>query len=292
MIHVAKKSYRIPYSLNVTRLQAPIILTGKKGQGPIKRPVKLLTVILLALLGLVVPMFIFMNTGIAEGSWLGKLLLFIGWEMFVLMLVIPQENGEEGYKMIWPTIGYWIDTHGKVISTRGDANVAEISELLQIRKIDNEGVVTFMNGWVGQIYEVDGHASNMLFENEREYVIDAFERWLSLLPPNVSVGIPTQHSALDLGAQIQSSRQRTARQKSPDLRALASQKEKVIRENIAGNEQFRTVSQCVVLTTTDRIALQEQCQWFEQQVRNGMAKSVKRADFDRAMSLLRGIFAP
>lgn len=289
---MAKKSYRIPYSLDVTRLQAPVILTGRKGQGPIKRPVKLMTILLLALLGLVVPMFVFMNTGVSEGSWLGKILLFVGWEMFVLMLVIPQENGDEGYKMIWPTIGYWIDTHGKVVSTRGDANVAEISDLLQIRKIDNDGIITFMNGWVGQVYEVDGHASNMLFEKEKDYVIDAFERWLSLLPPNVSVGVPTQHTSLDLGEQIQAARQRTSRQRSTDLRALAAKKEKVIRDNIAGNDRFRTVSQCVVLTTTDRTALQEQCQWFEQQVRNGMAKSVKRAAFDRAMQLLRGIYAP
>lgn len=287
-----KASYRIPYSLNVTRLQAPVILTGRKGQGPFKRPIKLQTILFMAVLGLVVPMFIFMNTGISDGSLLGKALLFIGWEMFVLMLVIPQNNGDEGYKMIWPTIGYWVDTHNKIISTRGDANVAEVSDLLQIRKIDNRGTITFLNGWVGQIYEVDGHASNMLFEQEREIVINSFERWLTLLPPNVSVGIPTQHAPLDIGQQITSATKCTARQQSPDLRALALRKEKTLREKIAVNDRFRTISQCVVITTTDRTALQEQCQWFEQQVQQGMAKTASRSDFDRTMSLLRGIYAP
>lgn len=291
-MNVAKKSYRIPYSLNVTRLQASVILTGSKGQGPFKRPVKLITVILLALLALVIPMFVYMNTGVSEGSFIGKAVLFIGWMMFVLMLVIPQENGEEGYKMIWPTIGYWFDTHNKIISTRGDASVTEVSDILQLRKIDNNGVITFVNGWVGQIYEVDGHASNMLFENEREYVIDSFERWLSLLPPNVSVSIPTQHSTLDLALQIRAANVRTSQQTSTDLKALAARKEKIIRDNISGSERFRTISQCVIITTTDMTALNEQCHWFEQQVQNGMAKTAKRADFDRTLRLLRSTFAP
>ena len=289
---MAKKTYRIPYSLNVTKLQAPVILTGRKGQGPFKRPVKLLTVILLALLGLVVPMFIFMNTGISEGSFLGKVLFFVGWEMFVLLLVIPQSNGQEGYKTIWPTLSYWVDTHNKVISTRGDADVTEVSDVLQIRKIDNEGTITFVNGWVGKIYEVDGHASNMLFENERSYVIDAFERWLQRLPANVSVSIPTQHAPLDLGRQINAAIRRTERQRSTDLKALAARKEKVIRQNIAGNERFKTISQCVMISATDVPTLHGECQWFEQQVQSGMAKTAKRADFDRTLELLRGVFAP
>jgi len=289
---VAKKSYRIPHSLNVSRLQAPVILTGKKGQGPFKRPIKISTVIMLALLGLVVPMFMYMNTGISEGSWLGLAIMLIGWELFVALLIIPQENGDEGYKMLWPTIGYWLDTHGRIVSTRGDADVAEVSDVLQIRKIDNQGIITFVNGWVGRAYEVDGHASNMLFEDEKNYVIDAFERWLSLLPPNVSVSIPTQHTSLDLGEQVQGAWERTSGQSLTDLRALASRKERVIREQVADNERFRTVSQYVVITTTDRTALSEQCQWFEQQVINGMAKSVRRADFKRTLELLRGIYAP
>lgn len=289
---MAKKTYRIPHSLNVSRLQAPIILTGKRGEGPFKRPVKISTVIFLALLGLLVPMFLYMNTGISEGSRLGILLMLIGWEMFVGLLIVPQENGDEGYKMIWPTIGYWLDTHGRIVSTRGDANVAEVSDVLQIRKIDNQGVITFVNGWVGRAYEVDGHASNMLFENERDYVIDAFERWLQLLPPNVSVNIPTQHTALDLSEQVQGARKRTANQRLTDLRALADRKERVIREKLVGNDRFRTVSQYIVLTTTDRTELAEQSKWFENQVRSGMAKSIRPADFERTLELLRGIFTP
>lgn len=289
---MAKNSYKIPYSLNVTRLQAPVILTGRKGQGPFKRPIKLLTIILIALLGLVVPMFVFMNTPISDGSFLGKLLLFIGWEVFVLMLVIPQGNGEEGYKMFWPTIGYWIDTHNKVISTRGDANVAEVSDILQIRKINDAGTITFANNWVGRIYEVDGHASNMLFENEKDYVIDAFERWLNQLPPNVNISIPTQHASLDLGDQMSAASVRTGKQGTTDLRALAARREKILRENIAGNSRFKSISQCVVISATDLTALDEQCQWFEQQVQNGMAKKAIRADFDKCLRLLRGTFAP
>lgn len=289
---MAKKSYRIPYSLNVTRLQAPIILAGKKGQGPFKRPVKIITVILVALLGLVVPMFVFMNTPISEGSILGKALLFIGWILFVIILIMPQDNGDEGYKTIWPTIGYWFDTHNKVISTRGDANVEEVSDILQLRKIDDNGMITFANGWVGHVYEVDGHASNMLFENERNYVIDAFERWLSNLPPNVSVSIPTNRAPIDLGTQINEATKRTTRQSSTELKALSSRKENIIRNNISGNERFSAISQSVIITTTDKVALQEQCSWFEQQVQNGMARTAKRADFDRTMELLRGIYAP
>lgn len=289
---VAKKNYRIPYSLDVTRLQAPVILTGPKGQGPFKRPIKLLTIMLIALLGLVVPMFVFLNTGISEGSFLGKLLLFLGWEIFVLTLVIPQGNGEEGYKMFWPTIGYWVDTHNKVISTRGDADVAEVSDILQIRKIDDSGRIAFANGWVGRIYEVDGHASNMLFENEKEYVIDSFERWLSLLPPNVNISIPTQHASIDVGDQMSAASERTGRQRTTDLRALAARREKILRDNIAGNSRFKTISQCVVISATDPTALDEQCQWFEQQVQNGMAKTAKRADFNHTLKLLRGTFAP
>jgi len=288
---MAKRSYHIPYSLNVTRWQAPVILPWLKGNG-MQRPIKISTIVTLAFLGFIIPLFVYWNTPISEGGWFGILMMLVGWETMVYILIAPQENGDAGYKSIIPTISYWLYVHNRVIKTGGDANLENAIDLMQIKMIDDRGVITFNNGWVGQMYELDGHGSNMLFDNERDYVVDQFERWLSLLPPNVSITIPTQYTSLDLGSQIQDAEQLTQRQSSMDLRALAARKEKVLRENVSGNERFRSITQAIIISATDRQALLEQCQWFEAQVQSGMAKSVKRSGFKRTMEVTRSAIAP
>ena len=165
-----------------------------------------------------------------------------------------------------------------------------IQDVLQLRAVDGEGTLYFTDGWVGKIYEIDGYASRMLFDNEKEIVIDTFDKYLRQLPPNVSVSIPTQHATLNLDGQVRAARDLADKQTRSDLRGLAQTKARIMERNIS--HRFKTINQWLIIMTDDEIQLQDQCLWFETQVRNGMARHAVMADQDRAVKLLSGFYRP
>lgn len=285
-----KQSYKIPYSINVRRWEAPISLSSQNGFG-FKQQVKLSTILITVICAVVLPIFAFFQTPLGQGGFWGITLTLIGWEVLVFILVWPQDNGDDGYKWIIPTLNYWLNYNQRKISTRKDAPLMLVEETIQLSHIDPErGVIETVSGDVGFIYKVDGYASSMLFDTEMEQVIGAFERYLQLLPPNTAISIITQFMPLDLSSQIMSAEYRSSRQRSADLRAIAVYRERLLRDRIA--VAFPTVTQWVFLSATDIHTLHEQAEWFERQVHSGMAKSAVRMNAEEATLLLASLYRP
>lgn len=282
-----KSSYRIPYSINVRRWDAVIV---PPENWPIKKAFKMTTLIFGALGGFIFPLWIFFQSPIAGGGLINKILVILGWEILLFVLIRKEPSGEAGWEFVLPTFLYLLTKNERYISTRGDANVTAIQDVLQLRAVDGEGTLYFTDGWVGKIYEIDGYASRMLFDNEKEIVIDTFDKYLRQLPPNVSVSIPTQHATLNLDGQVRAARDLADKQTRSDLRGLAQMKARIMERNIS--HRFKTINQWLIIMTDDEIQLQDQCLWFETQVRNGMARHAVMADQDRAVKLLSGFYRP
>lgn len=282
-----KQSYRIPYSINVRRWDAVIV---PPKNFPIKKSYKMTTLLFGALGGIVFPLWLFFSSPIAGGSMISKIMIFIGWELLLYTLLRTEKTGEAGWEFVLPTIVYWFSGRERFISTRGDADVTAVQDALQLRAVDPDGTLYFSNKWLGKIYEVDGYASRMLFDNERAIVVDTFDKYLRQLPPEMSVAIPTQHATLDLDEQVFYARQRSERQTRSDLLGLARLKERVMNERISRN--FKTVKQWMIIMTDDEVQLQDQCVWFETQVRNGLARHARIAGQKRAVELLSEFYRP
>lgn len=284
---VLKDSYKIPYSINVTKLDAPVPLTSTSGEYSfLKRPIKLKIIFLGAGLGFILPILVYLKTPLAKGGILGMLLVLIGWEWFVYLLLWPQDNKLDGWQWIIPTLTYWLNYKTRSISTRGDDEVTLVKEVMNFEDINDKGVITFVNGWVGNIYQMDGFASNMLFEAEKAQIVDAFERYMKLLPANVSVSIVTQFAPLDLTDQKYNASSLTDQQYKADLKSYAHAQQNMTEQV---GTSFQTVTQWLLLSAPDLAILNEQNGWLEQQVKQGLAKSavrVKGADAERLISSL------
>ena len=282
-----KQSYRIPFSINVRRWDATIV---PPENWPIKKAFKMTTLLFGGLGGLVLPLWLVFQSPVAGGSLISKAMIIIGWWLFLYSMLRTTETGDAGWESVIPTMAYWFNGRERFVSTRGDVDVTAVQDVLQLRAVDPDGTLYFANNWMGKIYEIDGYASRMLFDNEKALVVDTFDKYLRQLPPNVSVSIPTQHATLDLDDQVRFARRRSEAQTRSDLRGLARAKEKVMDEKISKN--FKTINQWMIIMTDDEVQLHDQCVWFETQVRNGMARRARMADQDRAVRLLADFYRP
>lgn len=283
-----KSSYGIRHSINVSRLAAPIILQNREGIG-MKRPIKIYVALFAVLFGAIIPYFL-ISQFFKGGGLFSKILFILGWELLVGMSLMPQKNGLDGYRRFVPTFKYWLSAKERKISTRGDADVVPVERVMGISGVADDGLILFENGWVGRIYEIDGFASTMLFDNDRVTVISAFESYLRGLPNNVNVSIPSQFSPLNIDLQVNNAHRRAMRQTRSELRDLAKRKEDVLRNQIA--TKFDTVTQWMLISSADPGTLDNQCGWFASQVRARMARGAVPADKARALELLANLYRP
>lgn len=286
-----KNIYSIPYSINVSRLDSTVSIASKDGSMSLRRPIKLKTLALVVILGLVVPMYAIFQTKIGGGGVLSITLMLLSWETFIGLMIWPQDNGLDGWKWFVPTIAYWVGYKDRMITTRGDAPVAPVEDVLNIVSVDKKtGIIKFTNGWFGRMYYVDGYASNLMFDNEQTIVLSAYERYLQKIPPNMGFNIVTQMKPVDLKTQIANADQRYARQRHSDLRAYAKRRHDVLSKHIVRN--FKMAVQCQILIADSEQSLYDNMERFETAAASNMARSVEVVEYDDIIDTLASIYQP
>lgn len=282
-----KKTYKVRHTIATRRWEGIVVLP----ENPIyNKPIKLMKLLVIAFLGVFFPIIMVLSGPISGGGIIGPILFVVGWELFLFTMMHTGKNGETGYEWLIPTIFYWFNKKDRFVSTKGDGDLAQVQDALQIRSVDDSGTIYFQNKWLGKAFEIDGYGSRMLFQQEQEMVIDSFERYLEQLPSNISVSFVTEYDALNLDDQVYHATVRRDRQTRSDLRALADYEQRHLSERIAKN--FKTVKQWIVLIAEDEYHLKEQTEWLYAQVRNGMAREVTLAGQKDTVRLLQSFYRP
>lgn len=168
---MAKKSYKIPASLNENHLNMEIALQTKDGVGLKPLPVR---VILVWLFGLLAGFYMVMNASsvIAQASVFTRVLFTAVWIGFIFVLSKVDRSHKMAIELI-PALLIYLQKSNRYVIARRTANAGPFYSIVGIRSIDSKtGLVTYVDGTYAYWYSVVGTASVLLFPEDRDAILD------------------------------------------------------------------------------------------------------------------------
>ena len=173
---MAKKAYRWRYSLDASRLDVSLAFKSSNGVGIRPVPIRLVLAVLLSGMGCfaIVQISPLMSMGI---GWVVLFILF--WLVASCVLLKPDATGHLAFEQL-PVLINYAPKSSRNITTRSSSPAWGALNVIGIEDIDADtGLITFHDGCVGYLYRVVGSASVLLFEADRDAIInrvDAFYR--------------------------------------------------------------------------------------------------------------------
>lgn len=178
---MAKTSYRIPDSLDKSTLDTEITFKTNEGVG--FRPVSLRLVAWFSL-SMVALLVICLYTYV--GKWLPLTIPFcISWFVLTLLLLKTDKTGEMQYSQVDAILSYYPKSQRYVIC-RSAAKAGDLWSVVGVKSRDAEtGLIQWNDGTVGYAYLVVGTGSLLLFDADRDAIIDSVDSFYRKTRPSV-----------------------------------------------------------------------------------------------------------
>lgn len=163
---MARPTYAIPASINRSMLDHELVLSGGGMQtGPI--PLK----VILYWVGVFMFAMLMVTRSFVGNAGLPLIVLFLLW-LFVTAIFLGQysKTKEMKFQQVPAMINYTLPGNRKVL-TRNSSNPYGFMTITGVRSIDEDGLITFVDGGVGQLYGVVGTGSRLLFDGDKDSII-------------------------------------------------------------------------------------------------------------------------
>lgn len=239
-----KQSYKVPESLDSNYLDVEIALKTNDGMGIKPVPIKvILTVIASALL-----CFYFVSNGmVSKASGLQKFLFVVLWIALSFVLISYDKSKQMKIQLV-PVLLNYIPKANRQVFTRKNVKANEFYYLLGIDKIDkHNGWISFLDGTYGYMYHVVGSASILLFEADKEAIlerVDIFYRKMGLDYENIYITVKEpqkiHHQIANLKRNYDAMEIR-----DPDLEALYDQQFNILKYQVG--REHKSIHQYMII---------------------------------------------
>lgn len=254
---LAKKRFKIPTSLDVSYFDMEFNLKSKNGVG-INNPVTAKTIMFAMLAGFGW-FYIIFQTFIGKGGIPVILGFTVGWAILSILLVRADKTNRLGLELVLSMINY-IPKSGRYVPVRLSDSVYPLQFLLSIRTIDPEdGRIHFLDGQIGYAYLVVGSASSLMFELDKQTILNKVDNFYRKLPVGVEVIYDTVYEGHVVDAQIASVQEtkENLNSKSEGLQTLLREQHEILKYAINENNQLTSLHQYLVVRSPGEGALQE-----------------------------------
>ena len=252
---MAKSMYKIPAAINRSRLDHEITISGWDVS---LRPLPLK--IILYWIGVaMVLMWALTQSSVSKSSPV-LMILFTIWYIITVLYLGGRTKTNEMRFMLIPALVEYLPDSARKITARRNSNPYAFMQLLGIRDIDSAGMSYFLDGSIGQGYSVVGSASALLFDEDRNSIlnrVDQFWRkvghdseWIFLTtkePQRVHrqiAAVQRQNLALQGGGNYH-----------PDLMALLNEKYEILDQDVGG--KFLSMHQYLIIKAKNEEALKQ-----------------------------------
>lgn len=263
-----KQSYKIPNSINVTKLDTP--LSMRWGTFGSKKP-RTIGLLMLILVCFLIWGFISLKMLRNEFGILATIGFTFGFIWLSRLSIKVKRTGEMGFKSFLPTIKFFLDYKSRTIITRGNADETEVDLLnyyIPIEDIEEEkGLMHYTNGDVGFLLDVIGHGSSALFDDEQEEIILAYENVLRDLDVGVSINIDFKQDSQKCFEQIEAIETKRHNNTNPTIDLIHVRRLEALKEL---ESSFKTTHQTMYLRAPDEDTLNQCIQMLIQQKENGL----------------------
>lgn len=171
---MAKGIYKVPVSIDRSRLDHEIVLESEKTGFRLKpMPVKVLlywcAVIFMVFWGA-------FRSPISNGSFIWPV-LFVIWAIPVAIYFGRQLGTKEFVFAQFPALLGYLPKAKRKLVTRRSSSPYDFMEMIGIRQIEENGLIHYLDGSVGRMYNVVGSASRLLFDQDRAAIIDRVDKF-------------------------------------------------------------------------------------------------------------------
>lgn len=282
---MAKDRYSIPVSLDRTILDHELSLVNK----PLK-------VIFTYIGSIVVLMWLLTGTPL-KGSSFGFLALITIWWIAATAYFAAYSKTKE---MRMGQIGALLDYVPKKLRrvlTRSDSRTGPFQSIVGITSVDeNTGLITYVDGMVGQAYSVVGSASRLLFDQDRDAILNRNDRFYRKLEPGVEWVFITTKEPQRVYAQVAALEKRNQalplEARDPELVALMDEQYESLRSYVGSS--FFSIHQYLILIARNEEELRKAHNLLDSEAADSslMFKQVSMLTYDETIDLLATHYGP
>lgn len=251
---MAKKVYKIPNNLSTSWLDLEIAVKSDNGVG--LAPLPLGTLLAWILSGLIC-FWAVLNTGIKAGGPVLIALFIILWIALSLLLLRPLKTGGMSFKRAFDLFDY-LPKERRNVLTRSSSPATPFYNISAVDSIDEDrGLIHFRDGWVGFVYRVVGSGSVLLFENDRDDILNRVDTFYRNMKTDYELIFVTSREAQQIRSQVDAIDRRISRlggnPGDDEIIELLKTEKRYLLQEVGG--RFRSIHQYLVLRAPNMEAL-------------------------------------
>lgn len=187
---MAKSTYRIPASLDRSFLDHEINLSGGGWSAP-PLPIK---VILFWLASILVIFWAVSNTFIKSANPVLIVMFVIWWLIMTAYMGKYTKTKTMKFQQL-PALFSWLPKSSRRVMTRSTSNPRDFYPIVGVRDIDENGLIEFTDNTYGQMVLVVGSASVLLFDEDRDAILNRVDAFYKKIDVNCEwITITTKES--------------------------------------------------------------------------------------------------
>lgn len=285
----AKQSYKIPYGLEQSYSDMTIAMQSKDGSIGKVLPLIVVGTYVLSFLGC---LFCVFKTPVGSVGTLPQIIAFILlWSALTVILTKYDGTRRMNVQRIMTLLTY-LPHKSRYVYTRNNHDAGPFWNILGIDDVKPDGLILFADGTYGYIYRVVGSASILLFETDRDAIIDRVDKFFRKWDSSSEVMFITTKEAQKVYHQLYNLKQRYINLKNddPDLRRVGEEQFRILRDHIGS--EFKSIHQYMVLKSDSKETLRIANGSIESEVGSSslMIKQCIPLDQEEIYQVLRSIY--
>lgn len=282
-----KQSYKIPNSLDQSFLDLEIPIQNKDGIGIRPIPMKFILAVVASILLL---MFVLQNTFIKEASFVQKVLFVAIWVVSSAVLLSYDKSKQLKIQLVPVLINYmpkanrYIDLHEK--------HANGFLHLVGIKKIAPNGTIYHTDNTISFMYRVVGSASILLFEEDKEAIINRVDSFYRKMSIDCEILFITKKEPQNIDTQLYHTKldYDNLEFDDEDIKELYNAKFNILKNQV-GNE-FKSIHQYLILKCDNKEALRMAKNILQSEVENStlMIKQCEALNYADIVDALKSIY--
>lgn len=282
-----KSSYKIPASITRSRLDHEITIAAfdmKSKPLPMK--------VILYWIGFAfVLAYLVLQSPISKAPW-PALVMFSLWAFAAAAFYGGRSKTGEMKFMQVPALVKYAPKRNRQVMTRRGSNPYGFMTITGIKDVEDSGIIHCLDGWVGQMYSIVGSASLLLFENDRNRIVnrvDSFWKKVGTEAEWIFITTKEPQRVYQQMAKVEM-QNRALEHRHPELRELMAEKVEILRDDVGG--KYSSIHQYLMIKAPNMKAL-EAAHAHLQAEREGSSLMFRRCEMLRredALEVLSGIY--
>lgn len=284
-----KNSYKIPYGLNENYGNMNISLQTKDGSVGTVVPMKVVASYVGS--GLLC-MYLVMNTFIGSMSTIPQKILFVILWVALTVVLVKYDTTQRMNAQLIPVLLNYIPKKARYVYTRQNRSATPFFNIVGIEDIDEEGLITFIDGTLGYMYRVVGSASILLFDSDREAIINRVDNFFRKWNTDSEITFYTLKEPQQVYNQVASLKYRydNLNTSDKDLRDLAEEQFTILKKFVG--HEFKSIHQYMLIKSKNKEALQVSVNILESEIENSslMIKQCVPLDYQAVIMFLKALY--